>query len=121
MKGRLAISVLALGLAAAAPALAQQRLLPGGECIHPSPVPIIPDGSFASRMQMQGARMDVWRFSSASHDYRECLQHALVAAKGQVSPAQKQHWLAAIRASFDEERMLRQELQMQIMRQQMRF
>jgi hypothetical protein len=113
----MAIALLAasLGTAAAAPGVA-----PATECLNPGPRPLLPDGSFATRDQIDGARDSVYRFNTALRDYRACLQQKLDTAPAAVGPATRQEWLTAVLASVTTERALDMDMSNQVAKFQTR-
>jgi hypothetical protein len=82
---------------------------PATECLQPGPAPFLPDGSFATRDQIERARTSVFRFTTALRDYRTCLQQKLDTAPPEIGPAEKQNWRANIIASLTRERALQQD------------
>lgn len=111
---------LATLMAATFLAAASATAAPATECLRPAPAPFLPDGSFATRDQMERARTSVFRFTVALQDYRACLQLKLDTAPPEVGPAEKQVWRAGIIASLTEERTLHQDFGDQLTKFQLR-
>ena len=107
---RLGLATLATLMVAAFPGAASAAVVaPATECLQPGPAPFLPDGSFATRDQIERARTSVFRFTTALRDYRTCLQQKLDTAPPEVGPAEKQNWRASIIASQTRERTLQQD------------
>ena len=123
----LANSVAGLALAAllAAPALAapdvrQTDVPQTNDCLRPTARPLLPDGTFATHYQIERARDSVFRYKTALHDYRSCLQRRVDTAPASVAMARKQDWLSGITASMTEERSIDQDFADQLTKFRMR-